>query len=79
MKALEIFKSCISLKDEQNNLQNELDKLRSDYATIENQEEMSKLAEMIKAKEKLWLSNEALIKNKFIEASNEEIKFIDKN
>jgi hypothetical protein len=40
---------------------------------------MSKLAEMIKAKEKLWLSNEALNKNKFIEASNEEIKFIDKN
>nr|MBP8023728.1 hypothetical protein [Paludibacter sp.] len=79
MKALDIFKACISLTEEQNTLQNELNKLRLDYTSIDNQEEADKLADIIRSKEQLWLSNEALIKSKYIEASNEEIKFIDKN
>ena len=79
MKALDIFKACISLTEEQNTLQNELNKLRIDYTSTDNQEEADKLADIIRAKEQLWLSNEALIKSKYIEASNEEIKFIDKN
>lgn len=79
MKALQIFKEYLLLIEEQNTLDIELNKLRIDYASTNNTDEINKLAEVIILKEQQWINNEKTIKNKCLEATNEEIIFIDKN
>jgi tetratricopeptide (TPR) repeat protein len=69
-------KEWLSLQEIQTQRKLELETMRNDYAKLENQEETIKLHEKISVLEKLYFETDMIMKNKLIEAANEEIKFI---
>jgi hypothetical protein len=74
--ALNKIKEWLIIKENQSQRKNELDKLRNDYALTENEDQKQKLKEKIISNEQQYFETEVILKNKLIEATNEEIKFI---
>ena len=77
--ALAKVKEWLILNASQKQRELELNKLRTEYVILENQEQTKRLNEDINAIEDLYFETELTMKTKLIEAANEEIKFIQKN
>lgn len=77
--ALNIFKECVVMLEKKREISTELEKLRNDYALTEDSGIKAELGMHIISKENQLFDMEKQVSNKYIEAANEEINFIQKN